>query len=264
MSKCMYASALLASFVLSVPMHTLASPIEPGAVEILDGDTIKAGGKTIRLVGVDTPEMGSRAKCESERTLGAAASRRLRELVAGGGLDLEQVPCACQPGTEGTPACNHGRSCGTLKARGQDVGAILIGEGLARPFVCGAQSCPTRQGWCGANEAKEFRYECKITSPLPYTAIIEGGSKHKATFYMSHMAHAKVPAEYVFSPDRSLLVVVVRLPTPETMNTVIRDIYVISTGTGDVLRLLDSAIHSEPSLSQWSGTCTKTEGGTTK
>jgi endonuclease YncB( thermonuclease family) len=129
-------------------LQTFANPIEPGAVEIVDGDTIRANGRTFRLVGFDTAETGSRARCESERTLAAAASRRLRQLVAAGGLDLEQVACSCKPGTEGTRACNHGRSCGVLKVRGQDVGAILISEGLARPFVCGTTSCPPQQGWC--------------------------------------------------------------------------------------------------------------------
>jgi hypothetical protein len=35
-----------------------------------------------------------------------------------------------------------------LKARGRDVGAILISEGLARSYVCGASSCPPRSSWC--------------------------------------------------------------------------------------------------------------------
>jgi endonuclease YncB( thermonuclease family) len=61
----------------------LASPIEPGAIEVVDGDTIRAGGRTFSLVGFDTPETGNRAPCESERTLAAAASRRLRQLIAG-------------------------------------------------------------------------------------------------------------------------------------------------------------------------------------
>jgi endonuclease YncB( thermonuclease family) len=132
----------------ATPAATLASPIEPGAIEVVDGDTIRAGGRTFRLVGFDTAETGSRARCETERMLGAAASTRLSQLIAGDGLDLEQVACACKPGTEGTLVCNHGRSCGTLKVYGRDVGAILIEEGLARPFHCGPTSCPTRESWC--------------------------------------------------------------------------------------------------------------------
>jgi endonuclease YncB( thermonuclease family) len=140
--------SLLLLLLAAAPVVTLASPIEPGAIEVVDGDTIRAGGRTARLVGFDTPETGSRARCETERTLAAAASARLRQLIAGGGLDLERVACSCRPGTEGTLLCNYGRLCGTLTARGRDVGLILISEGLARPFVCGPQSCPPFQGWC--------------------------------------------------------------------------------------------------------------------
>jgi endonuclease YncB( thermonuclease family) len=141
---------VLALVLVLPPWATLASPIELGAIKVVDGDTIRASGRTFRLVGFDTPETGSRARCESERTLGAAASRRLRQLVAGGGLDLEQVACACKPGTEGMLVCNHGRACGVLTVHGRDVGAILIEEGLARPFHCEATSCPPRESWCPA------------------------------------------------------------------------------------------------------------------
>jgi hypothetical protein len=64
------------------------------------------------------------------------------------GLDLERITCACPTRTEGTPRCNYGRSCGTLKARGEDVGAMLIAERLARSVVCGRTSCAPRESWC--------------------------------------------------------------------------------------------------------------------
>ena len=124
-----------------------ASPLSPGQVEVVDGDTIRIAGETFRLVGFDAPET-YRARCPSERELGNRATFRLRQLVAGGGLDLERVACACRSGTEGTPRCNYGRSCGTLYARGQDVGPMLIAEGLARAYVCGRTSCPPRESWC--------------------------------------------------------------------------------------------------------------------
>jgi micrococcal nuclease len=78
---------------------------------------------------------------ESGRSV-MAATRRLEELVAGGSLDFEKVACSCRPGTEGTNRCNYGRSCGTLRANGRDVGDTLIAEGHAVPFVWGATSCP--------------------------------------------------------------------------------------------------------------------------
>ena len=124
-----------------------AEPIQPGAVQVIDGDTIGIGGKTVRLVGFDTPEAVN-ARCEAERSLAAKATDKLRQLVAAGGLDLSQVACACPPGTEGTTACNYGRSCGVLKAAGKDVGELLIIEGLAKPYLCSGTRCPRREQWC--------------------------------------------------------------------------------------------------------------------
>jgi endonuclease YncB( thermonuclease family) len=95
--------SLLVLVLAVAPVVTLARPIEPGAIEVVDGDTIRAGGRTVRLVGFDTPETGSRARCESERMLAAAASTRLRQLIAGGGLDLEPVACSCPPVSAALP-----------------------------------------------------------------------------------------------------------------------------------------------------------------
>ena len=110
-----------------------ASPLDPGQVEVLDGDTIRIVGETFRLVGFDAPET-YRARCVSERELGNRATFRLRQLVAGGGLDLERIACACRTGTEGTPRCNYSRSCGVLRVRGQEVGVLLIAEGRISSF----------------------------------------------------------------------------------------------------------------------------------
>jgi micrococcal nuclease len=124
-----------------------AFSVSPGQVDVVDGDTIRVAGETFRLVGFDSPET-YRARCPSERELGNRATFRLQQLVAGGGLELERVPCSCPTATEGTPRCNYGRSCAILRARGQDVGTLLIADGLARAYVCRRTSCPVRQAWC--------------------------------------------------------------------------------------------------------------------
>jgi hypothetical protein len=64
--------------------------------------------------------------------------------------DTIRGPCTYRPGTEGTRACNYGRLCQALRAAGRDVGSILVAEGLARPYVCGRNSYPRRESWCGA------------------------------------------------------------------------------------------------------------------
>jgi endonuclease YncB( thermonuclease family) len=122
---------------------TSAAPIS-----VIDGDTIRFKRQVYRVVGFDAPESGSRARCERERTLADAATNRLRQLVANGQTVLEPVPCSCPPGTEETPECNYGRLCAVLRAEGRDVGAILVSEGLARPYVCSQSRCPRRQSWC--------------------------------------------------------------------------------------------------------------------
>ena len=60
-------------------------------------------------------------------------------------LDLSLVRCSCPAGTEGTQACNYGRSCGVLKVTGKDVAELLIMEGLAKPFHCSRDGSPKRE-----------------------------------------------------------------------------------------------------------------------
>jgi endonuclease YncB( thermonuclease family) len=116
-------------------------------IQVIDGDTIDVNGQHYRLVGIDTPESGLRAKCQRERDLSARATRRLSEIVSRG-VQFERVACGCPAGTEGTPACNYGRLCGKLTSGGRDVGQILIGEGLAKYYFCTAGHCPPKQPWC--------------------------------------------------------------------------------------------------------------------
>lgn len=133
----------------TLPPVSSPQTVPAGSIQVIDGDTIRHKGVTVRLVGFNAPETGQRAACEAERTLGYQATRRLSELVRTGTLEFNFVACSCPPGTEGTQQCNFGRRCGTLKVNGRNVGAILIAERLAVPFRCGATRCPaTPRPWC--------------------------------------------------------------------------------------------------------------------
>lgn len=127
-----------------------ANAILPTDIHIIDGDTIRLLDRRpdVRLVGFNAPET-MRTRCPAEAALGEKAKQRLRQIVNGGNLQFEFVACSCAPGTEGTDACNFGRRCGVLKSNGRDVGATMIAEGIAVPFICGATSCPaTPRPWC--------------------------------------------------------------------------------------------------------------------
>jgi len=82
----------LACLLLLIATTAGAEPVPSGALQVIDGDTIRARGRTVRLVGFDTPEGGLKAGCEIERALAARATSKLRMIVAGGGLDLSLVP----------------------------------------------------------------------------------------------------------------------------------------------------------------------------
>jgi endonuclease YncB( thermonuclease family) len=144
------ALAIAGTAMILAPALRGAEPV----ITVVDGDTVRADGESYRLVGFDAPEAGRHARCATERRLADAATARLRALIADGAVLLTPVACSCRPGTEGTRTCNYGRRCGRLTAHGKDAGDILIGEGLARPYVCGTTSCPRRQGWCSGNPSE--------------------------------------------------------------------------------------------------------------
>src|ERR1044072_5726918 len=112
----------LPKIVTGAPLTGAASSAEaisPHEITVVDGDTIRARGRTVRLIGFDSPESGSLARCDRERDTADRAAAHMRNLVAGGGLELRLVRCSCRPGTEGTSSCNYGRACGEPGSHGR-------------------------------------------------------------------------------------------------------------------------------------------------
>ncbi|WP_018856426.1 thermonuclease family protein [Rhizobium sp. 42MFCr.1] len=136
---------------VSLPSSSTRTEFVSSTFSVTDGDTIHVEGESngTRLVGYNAPEVFS-PRCTFEKELGDRATDRLKELVAAGPVELARVSCACERGTEGTDRCNYGRSCAVLYAGGRNVSNILVGEGLAVPFVCSETKCPqTPRPWCG-------------------------------------------------------------------------------------------------------------------
>lgn len=99
---------------------------------VVDGDTLWLNGDKIRIVGLDSPETGQ-AQCAAERSLGDAARRRLVELLGQGTVRLSR---------DGPDLDRYGRLLRVVEVDGRDVSAVLIREGLARPWT------GKRQPWC--------------------------------------------------------------------------------------------------------------------
>jgi len=101
---------------------------------VIDGDTIRHGGLTIRLEDIDTPETYE-PKCASEAARGRRATDRLVELLNAGPFEVVY--------TGGRDKDVYGRKLRTVMREGRSLGDTLVAEGLARHWD-GA-----RQSWCG-------------------------------------------------------------------------------------------------------------------
>ena len=108
-----------------------------------DGDSLHLCGERIRLETHDTAEHYPRAKCPQEAELARRAQNRLNSLIAQhrrkGTLVL-----VYRLRRNGWPARDkYRRYLATLYVGGEDVGAVLVKEGLARPYRGGK-----RRSWC--------------------------------------------------------------------------------------------------------------------
>jgi endonuclease YncB( thermonuclease family) len=101
----------------SVPAGTIVWRGSVDARSVIDGDTFKAGGTSIRLHGLDAPELAQ--TCDGWAA-GDAARRALVALV-----------------TAGTPQCEYvakdvyGRTVAVCRVNGKDVSEAMVRSGMA-------------------------------------------------------------------------------------------------------------------------------------
>jgi endonuclease YncB( thermonuclease family) len=100
----------------------LALLCTPVAAQVTDGDTLKQGGVTYRLWGVDAPE--AKQVCPDGWPAGSLATTRLQALTAGRSI-------VCQEKDRD----RYGRIVAICRASGENLGAIMVREGLAWAFV---------------------------------------------------------------------------------------------------------------------------------
>jgi endonuclease YncB( thermonuclease family) len=88
------------------------------APTIVDGDTLRIGRESIRLQGIDAPEL--RQTCADGWHAGDAARRALAGLVAAGAPQCERVTTD-----------RYGRTVAICRVNGEDIGAAMVRRGMA-------------------------------------------------------------------------------------------------------------------------------------
>lgn len=133
---------ILGLLCLTLPAAAEPHPIIPCQVErVIDGDTVQAtchpwpGLRTdarVRILAIDTPERGHRARCAREAELAEAATAAAEELLQG----------TIRITVEGRD--NFGRILAhvTLPDH-RDYGQVMLRRGLALPYE------ERDRGWCG-------------------------------------------------------------------------------------------------------------------
>ena len=144
----------LLAILLLVPALAFAQKTPQGVtydakiLRVTDGDTVVIAAPflpapfkpelAVRVFGVDTPEKGFRAQCESEKQRGEAASaftkNAINSAAAGGGKFQVTMYGWDKFG---------GRVLGDILVNGQSLRAALIANGFAREYYGDA-----KQSWC--------------------------------------------------------------------------------------------------------------------
>jgi hypothetical protein len=126
--------------LLAVAIAAVTVPAHAANINLVDGDTIKIGRDTIRIVEIDAPET-YKPRCERERILGYETKERLRQLLDAGDVTYEP-----------TGIDRYGRTLARVYAGGVNVGEQLMMEGKALRYRPGAEAKAERLAiWCGVD-----------------------------------------------------------------------------------------------------------------
>lgn len=115
----------LYSAVLTAAIFAFSTSMSMADIRVIDGDTFKINGKTIRIEGIDAPEIGQRCRDFSGSwQCGDAASNTLKQIVSQG-----RVTCKVHFKDD------YGRNIATCANRKGDIGKQMVLAGMAWAFV---------------------------------------------------------------------------------------------------------------------------------
>jgi endonuclease YncB( thermonuclease family) len=132
--------------LLIVALALLAWPC--AAQTVVDGDTLKLGGVSYRLWGIDAPE--ARQMCGRWRA-GFEASQHLRGLIAG-----RRVAC------ETRTTDRYGRSVAICRADRADLSAAMVQAGMAWAFVKYSRDYVDQEGLARADRLGVHAWGCEV------------------------------------------------------------------------------------------------------
>lgn len=169
--KALLTGAFFVVWLLAPPLHAeVCQAPGPGQAVtsrmVIDGDTLELSDqRRVRLIGVDTPEIGRRG--EPSQPFAQAAKQRLQQLVRQPGLRLH-------PGEQQHD--RYGRMLGHLYGSdGQNVEAQLLREGLGFALAVPPNSALIDCHLAAEQEARSARRGLWQDSPVQTAARIDSG-----------------------------------------------------------------------------------------
>ena len=110
---------------------------------VVDGDTFWFNGEKIRIESIDAPEV--RGQCRQEKKLAERATQRLAEILS------RQAFTVQRSGLD-----RYGRTLASIEGSSGEAGAILVREGLARPWS------GRKEVWCNSDAAAYRRCDAGL------------------------------------------------------------------------------------------------------
>lgn len=99
---------------------------------VASGDSFYLGGKTVRVAGIEAPQLYG-AACPREAALGRASAKKLQGLLNSGEIEMTKVP----PDLD-----RYGLLLRSVSVNGKEIGHAMVEAGLARDIGDMARS------WC--------------------------------------------------------------------------------------------------------------------
>ncbi len=115
---------LAATEVVAAKFTACSGGTDPACV--IDGDTFRLGDRTIRITGIDAPEI-AKPLCPAEAEIGRRSAARLLTLLNQGPFDMVAHRLQRED--------RHGRTLMVLRRSGDSIGAQLVDEGLAHRYT---------------------------------------------------------------------------------------------------------------------------------